>query len=120
MCYFYIILIYCLLDFICSIYLINFSIVKMKIFLVDNRFFLGKIFDFLVFGFMQICVFFNEIVGDCKLICLCLMDGINYDYGEQWKKQGQFCIVYECVNGFYRLIKEGYICLYFIERKLLY
>lgn len=81
---------------------------------------MGKIFDFLVFGFMQICVFFNEIVGDCKLICLCLMDGINYDYGEWWKKQGQFCIVYECVNGFYRLIKEGYICLYFIERKLLY
>lgn len=45
--------------------------------------------------------------GDCKPICPCLMDGINYDHGEQWKKQGQPCTTYECVNGFYRPIKEG-------------
>lgn len=47
------------------------------------------------------------ILGDCKPICPCLMDGINYDHGEQWKKKGYPCTTYECFNGFYKAIKEG-------------
>ncbi|XP_062572339.1 uncharacterized protein LOC134234308 [Saccostrea cucullata] len=46
-------------------------------------------------------------LGNCKPVCPCLMDGINYDHGEQWSKRGQPCTTYECVNGFYRPVKEG-------------
>ncbi|XP_048737411.2 uncharacterized protein LOC125652337 [Ostrea edulis] len=50
---------------------------------------------------------FGGAQGDCKPICPCLMDGINYDHGEQWKKKGYPCTTYECFNGFYKAIKEG-------------
>ncbi|KAK3086754.1 hypothetical protein FSP39_022861 [Pinctada imbricata] len=44
---------------------------------------------------------------NCKPVCPCIMDGINYEHGERWQKKDQPCSTYECTNGYYEAVYRG-------------